>query len=321
MFPSGLPSEDAGAWGASLVPQHATFDSVPFPSNSSFVPVASAPILSAPLGFEFSDMVAAMAAAEHEKSKPEAVTPSEPFSRGNSDAFSENSASVGSSDGQSKSAHNSLQSMSDMFADSSSHKSSPATSKVGGKATDEKEWSDDDEDDQPKKKKFVIKIKDTASQSATVNSAAVVPTLSLSMPAVGLGAPAAPSGTRRRGSAAVDAVPLPPSPGFGSGAFGGAFGGAFSSPPSSTSSDPFASSASDSFASGTADPFASQMSLSERVNARVTQTVNAKFGPGTRRAPTLLCVPPILLFRWHSICNFWRGRLQREGRSYRDSQF
>jgi hypothetical protein len=190
MFPNGLPGEDASAWGAGVAAHKLSFDAAPFCPDTSFVPAAAAPILAAPLGSEFSDMVAAIAAAELEKSKSDSSTSAAPFSRTNSENFSDafgaadGSASVGSiggSAGQSKSAKNSLQSLSDMFGDSASLNSSPTSSKVSGtpKAADDKDWSDEEDDDQPKKKKFVIKIKDTVVNPASAAAPAFVPTISL----------------------------------------------------------------------------------------------------------------------------------------------
>jgi hypothetical protein len=310
MFPDGLLTEDASAWGASLVAHSATFDSAPFAPDSSFAPASMAPILAAPLGPDFSDMVAALAAAEveFEKSRPDSssAAAAAPFSRSNSEAFgTSESSSVGSAAGQVKSAAVSQPSMADMFGDSASQKSSPAPTKVAGKTGDDKDWSDDDDDDQPKKKKFVIKIKDTSSQPAAT-SAAVVPTISLSMPVGGFGAPAAPSGTRRRGAAAADSPAPPPSPGFGSGAFGGAFNTSPPSGPSDPFASAFASPAVDPFSSGAADMFATQMNLSDRVSARVTQTVNAKFGAGACSVWILCFVLVVMLFtRWHSVRHIW----------------
>ncbi len=325
MFPDGVLGEDASAWGSSLMNHSSTFDSAPFFLDSPSAPASMAPPFSAPLASDFSDMVAALAAAEREvdMSKQVSASATAPFSRANSEAFSTSEgSSVGSVGGQVKSAPVAQLSMSDMFGDMTSQKSSPSSSKAAAKTGDDKDWSDDEEDDQPKKKKFVIKIKDTSAQP-TASAAAVVPTISLSMPTGGFGAPALPSGTRRRGAAPADVPVPPPSPGYGSGAFGGAFGGAFNSSPSAGASDPFASSfssPSDPFSSGTADPFASPTNLSDRVSARVTQTVNAKFGAGVWR---VLCTLISLMhfLRRYSLCHLWRNRVSCEGCSGRNCQF
>jgi hypothetical protein len=314
LFPNVPLSEDANAWGASLVAHSPTFETIPLSSDLSFAPASLAPLFAAPLGPDFSDMVSSLAAAERdvENSTQMSATATAPFSRTNSEA---SSVSEGSSVGrQMKSAPDSQPSMPDMFADAPSQKPSALSSKATGKSGDDKDWSDDEDDDQPKKKKFVIKIKDTAAQPSA-SAAAIVPTISLSMPTGSFGTPAPPSGTRRRGAASADA-PLPlSSPGFGS----GAFGGAFNSSPSTGASDPFASSSpSDPFSSGS-NSFASQENLSDRVNARVMQTVNAKFGSGTcMRVGSFYRFD--LFLRWHPLCHFRRSWFPCERRSHRDGE-
>jgi hypothetical protein len=235
-------------------------------------------------------MVSAIAAAELQKFNADNVPKTVPLSRTNSDVLGspQSSSILGSSVGHSSVTPTSQPPMADLFENNASNKSSPSSSKVGGKAADQKDWSDDEDDDQPKKKKFVIKIKDTASQPATT-SLTVLPTLSLSMPSA---SPAAPSGTRRRGAAAADAplqsVSAHHSPASSGGAFGGAFNTAAFNGTSDSFSTSFSSPASDPFASGASDPFSSQISLSDRVAARVTQTVNAKFGTGVY-SPHIQC--------------------------------